>query len=218
MSPEDLLAVRCLVQQSECVVWLTGGNLLQAPRPDFALASALFRTLRLEHFPVKIAVLDTDKETSSKNRLSSAALMVMEDMLSAAKADEEYILTSGTMHVSRILSNEFWTSQYRTARNRELDIIKRSRLGDASLSIGSVGDLDSTYMQRRKQISKEGIGAADVEIEVGAVGLNAKVVFDPTCSDLCNNNYAGYARIKLKGIYTELFMLLRMYGDSHSRW
>lgn len=179
LSPQNMNRLRLMTDRATDLLWFTGANMLsKTPDPNLTLSSGLSRALMLEQPTLRWSVLDVgqlqdlDFATASDNALK--ALVAKYD-----KDDCEFVEKNGILHVSRY-SPDFGVNslfRQRMGLQQEKDTRTLAELGPARLSIDRVGVMDTLHFQ---EVSEPGMGepqAGHIQVQVKAVGLNAKDVY-----------------------------------------
>ncbi|ROT38902.1 polyketide synthase [Sodiomyces alkalinus F11] len=179
MSPQNMNRLRAMTDKATDLLWLTGANMLgSSPDPNLTLSSGLSRSLMLEQPTLRWSVVDVgelqalDVATACDNALK--ALVVKYD-----KDDCEFIEKNGVLYVSRYGPDFGVNSLFRqrVGLQQEKQTRTLAELGSARLAIDRVGVMDTLHFQ---EVSEPGSGkgpaAGHVDIQVKAVGLNAKDV------------------------------------------
>ena len=181
VSPKDMDRLRVMTDNATDLLWVTGANMLGAsPDPNLTLSNGLSRALMLEQPTLRYSVLDLgplahlDATAASENALK--ALVAAYD-----KDDAEFIEKDGLLHVSRY-GPDFGVNalfRRRLGLNGERQTTQTlAEARPARLAIGRVGVMDTLHFQQEAGLTGTGTPPAGyVDIEVKAVGLNAKDVY-----------------------------------------
>jgi NADPH:quinone reductase-like Zn-dependent oxidoreductase len=181
VSPQDMDRLRVMTDNATDLLWVTGANMLGAtPDPNLTLSNGLSRALMLEQPTLRYSVLDLgplaqlDAAAASENALK--ALVAAYD-----KDDAEFIDKDGLLHVSRY-GPDFGVNalfRRRLGLNGERQTTQTlAEARPARLAIGRVGVMDTLHFQQDAGLTGTGAPPAGyVDIQVKAVGLNAKDVY-----------------------------------------
>lgn len=160
---------------AKAVLWITKGDLLHASKPIIASILGLFRTLRLEFFPTKFGLLDFDESATDPSSTSDAILCVLQEMTSKTYYEDECIFKNGLLYTSRFLPSYEQNKSIASKQHGELIQLPYKDLGPASLSIQRPNNFETLYMQQTTL--RGALGDHEVEVEVKATGMNAKVAY-----------------------------------------
>ena len=172
----DMQAIKILCQGADTILWTTGGNLLRGTRPDMAVVRGFCQSIRLEHYPLKFGILDFDCPKESPEIVGRTILDVLVALQTQARGDNEFILRSGLIYVSRMIQDPCLESSVAIRRNKKTTEILRNDLGVAQLITCRPGDISSVHLEQQRWLLDK-VQDNEVEIEVLAVGLNAKDLY-----------------------------------------
>lgn len=172
----DMQAIKMMSQRAGMLLWMTGGDLLRRRRPDMAVVHGFCRAMRLEHYPVKFGILDVDYPETSAEVVGRSISDVLIALQTQRRGDDEFILRSGLLHVSRMTPHQCLNSSMAVMRSRTPITIPRKHLGPAQLTIRRPGEINTIYMEQQKRFLDH-IQDNEVEIDVLAIGLNAKDLY-----------------------------------------
>lgn len=184
ISPEDMDRLRAITDVVKDLLWVTGANMLgSVPDPNLTLSNGLSRALMLEQPALRYSVLDIGPVSllsSTTNAIGTCENALRALVINQEKDDSEFIQRDGILHVSRFGPDEDVNSLFRR-RLEPLESLEKQTLataGIARLSIGRPGATDSMFFQQLSSTTaKTTPGAGYVDVEVKAVGLNAKDVY-----------------------------------------
>ncbi|PHH90746.1 hypothetical protein CDD83_2742 [Cordyceps sp. RAO-2017] len=180
MSPDDMDRLRKMTDVVAGMVWLTGANMLTAPNPDLTLSSGLSRALMLEQPALRFSVLDAGAADLAKAEDVSSTCHNVSRVLASGHAtdDAEFVQLGRLLYISRFAPDLELNSLFRQRLepSESMATSALGELGPARLSIGQVGVTDTMHFQ---QVSEPSTAppAGYVDVELRAVGLNAKDVY-----------------------------------------
>lgn len=170
LTDDEMRRVKIITNNASNVVWVTGGNLLDSPKPDFALVFGLARALVLEQPSLKFFTFDIDNIRSYLQQTTENLIAVLRQKTSAT--DLEFIQRQGVVHVSRFVPDDALNESFRQTQGTEVVEMSLQDAKPAKLSIEKVGQFDSIFFD---QIDlKESLEPTAVQVQVTAVGINAK--------------------------------------------
>jgi acyl transferase domain-containing protein len=168
---EEMAKIKLITDNASSLIWMTNANTLEGENPDFALISGLSRALMLEQPSLKLFTYDIDSPdefvTETADRL--IALLTQPEK----KIDYEFVQRNNVAHVSRFVPDDSVNGAFRSKQGLTTETRALKDSGDARLSVGEAGQLDSIYFIQQDP-EKQVIGPEDVRIKVASVGINAK--------------------------------------------
>ncbi|RYP33985.1 hypothetical protein DL767_004506 [Monosporascus sp. MG133] len=170
----EMRAVKEITDNASALVWVTGGGLLTGSEPTKGLASRLSRAVMVEQPALKFVTFDVDDihsevEHTSRNIISALLRS------SIGAEDREFVQKDGVVHISRYAPDDGLNELFRQKQGLQTRQMALEEADNVQLAIGVDGQLDSLFF---KQIpASQALGPDDVEVEVRAVGLNAKDYF-----------------------------------------
>jgi acyl transferase domain-containing protein len=168
---EEMAKIKLITDNASSLIWTTNANTLEGERPDFALISGLSRALMLEQPSLKLFTYDIDSpdEFVSETADRLIALLTQPEK----KIDYEFVQRNNVAHVSRFVPDDSVNGAFRSKQGLTTETRPLSDAGDARLSVGEAGQLDSIYFIQQDP-EKQMIGPEEVRIKVASVGINAK--------------------------------------------
>ena len=190
----ELSLLKTITDNVSLILWITGGGLLNAQRPEFALVLGLSRALMLEQPSLKFLVLDIEPTESDHESTLENVLYLLNRATVDPKVEYELLQHNGVLYSSRFVPEQ--TMNKRFCERRNADAVKLS-LGEASycqLSIKTPGEFDTLHFIQQTFDSNT-MMPDYVEVTVKCVGLNAKVSVGPEIlfpkSNLINRTYTS---------------------------
>lgn len=192
ISEEELACVKHITNNAKDIVWVTGGNLLESPKPEFALVSGIARALVLEQPSVRFFTYDIDDHTSQVDVTAENLVSVL--MQGSNPLDKEFIQRRGVVHVSRYVPDDALNDSFRQQQGTELVDMALKEATPARLLIEKPGQFDSIFF--RQMESAGNLDSDSVQIQTKSVGLNP-ADFDvlagkaDTMNGTCSLEYSG---------------------------
>lgn len=171
ISDRQMHAVQLLTEHASILFWITGGTLYKASNPEHAAILGLSRSLMLERPSLRMPVLDVepniDPVVSSHNVVS-----ILNQVLHSPRPDFEYRQYKGVLYKSRFVQDVSLNKRYRQAEGAEPADVPAKEAKNVQLAIKNVGRIETL---RFTEIDDQELIAGYVEVQVKAVGINAKV-------------------------------------------
>jgi hypothetical protein len=174
ITPNQFKAVKTMADRSSILLWITGGLLFKAQKPEFALVLGLARSLMLEKPSLKMPVLDLDNGISSEKMSIEHIVSVLDQVTNNKKPDLEYRQYNGVLYNSRFVPDMSLNRRFRQVQDKDILRLSLADAGHCNIAIGTVGQIDTVYFEEIEQHPK--VEAGHVEVRVNAVGINAKVI------------------------------------------
>ncbi|KAL4942703.1 hypothetical protein BDV06DRAFT_235237 [Aspergillus oleicola] len=176
ISDDDMARVKLLTDNASSLVWVTGGNIINADNPDFALVSGLSRAVMLEQPALKFYTYDVDAQGRDDNdHIHSTAQRLVSVLAQQGKVpDLEFAQYQGAVHVSRFTPDEGVNALFRRKQGLQATLSKLADTPDVRLALTQAGQLDSIYFQEQEQEAAKSLEPTEVRVKVAAIGLNAK--------------------------------------------
>ncbi|KAI0396107.1 polyketide synthase [Xylariaceae sp. FL0594] len=177
MGDSEMDLLRSITDKVSDLLWVTGASLLSSVNPRLTLSYGLSRTLMLEQPSLRFSTLDIG--TMPVPDLQRVCESLVSAIVPAYdKDDNEFVLVDGLLHISRFGPEHDFNELFRWRTQSEGNL-KKAQLGAANpaqLSIGRVGVLDTIHFQQLNDPVTP-LPADFVEVDVKAVGLNAKDIY-----------------------------------------
>ncbi|KAL3450556.1 hypothetical protein BJX65DRAFT_316007 [Aspergillus insuetus] len=168
---EEMAKIKIITDNASSLIWTTNANTLEGEHPDFALISGLSRALMLEQPSLRLFTYDID--SPDEFVLETADRLIALLTQPEKKIDYEFVQRNNVAHVSRFVPDDSVNSAFRSKQGLTTETRALQDAGDARLSVGEAGQLDSIYFIQQDP-AKQMIGPEDVRIKVASVGINAK--------------------------------------------
>ncbi|MCJ1311389.1 hypothetical protein MMC25_005060 [Agyrium rufum] len=198
LTSAEMSAVKIITDNAQNVIWLTGGGALTGKRPNFALVSGLSRALMLEQPSLRFFTIDIDHPSSGKESIIQNLISVVEEALRSEILDFEFVQHKDVLHISRFVPEENMNAVFRQKQGSESTPKRLEEAKPCRLTIETVGQLDTiTFTQQPEHPST--MPATFVEVDIKAVGLNAKDIYALTGRVDTNS-----AKLECSGIITRV--------------
>ncbi|KAI9742877.1 MAG: hypothetical protein M1818_003606 [Claussenomyces sp. TS43310] len=172
MTAAQLQAVKIMAENASNFLWITGGRLFKAQRPEFALVLGLARSLMLERPSLKMPVLDLDNGLTGAAASSKHVIAVLHQAMHSNKPDFEYRQYDGILYNSRFVPDVSLNRRFRQVQDAEVIELPVADAGNCSLAMKNAGQIDSLRFEEAEK--RTAIKPGYVEVQVKAVGINAK--------------------------------------------
>ena len=175
MSYTELEAIKVLTDRASTLLWITGGGLFQAQKPDFSLVLGLSRAVMFEQPSLKFMVFDIDDlATGAEAALLNTKHILNQSMLSS-KPDFEYLQRRGVLYISRFVPETPMNREFSEKQNQKDSMIPLEEAGYCQLSVRKFGQPDGfVFDQYSRQPSELQPGFVEVKTEV--MSMNKKVL------------------------------------------
>ncbi|XXG99710.1 hypothetical protein Hte_006051 [Hypoxylon texense] len=196
ISDKHMRSIQHITDKASTLVWVTGGNLFEGGSPSHSLAAGLARAVVLEQPALRFITFDVDDVSTDMARTARNIIHVLAQSVTSS-FDSDFIQRSGIVHISRFVPDDGLNASFRQKQGSETQGLNLMEAKPVQLSIASNHQLDSIFF---KQISNpHELGSTDIEIEIEAVGLNAKDYYAltgkvDTRDATCTIEYGGVIR------------------------
>lgn len=174
MNDAENARVKLITDTAANIVWVTGGNILRAEKPDFALINGLSRALVLEQPSTKIVTYDVDQAAVDTVRTADNIIGALRQVLQSESPDFEYVQREGSAHCSRFepdqTLNRSWCSK-QTGTTQDATVADAR---NTKLHIEHPGQFDTI---RFVPVEPTPLASDGVQVDVRSVGLNAKDLY-----------------------------------------
>ena len=164
--------IKLLSENAAILLWVTGGGLFKAQRPEFALVLGLARSIMLERPSLKMPVLDVDRYSERPVTTSNNILKVLRQTMHSRKPDLEFRQHDGVLYSSRFVPAASLNKRFRQVQDGETVQTSVTGADTYKLAIKHVGKLESLYFVKHDPVE---VQPGYLQVKVKSVGLNAKV-------------------------------------------
>ncbi|MCJ1346998.1 hypothetical protein MMC31_005218, partial [Peltigera leucophlebia] len=167
---DEMYRIKLITNNASNIIWVTGGNLLEGTRPDFALVSGLARALMLEQPSLKFFTFDVDDIISHVQQTAEHLVSILKQKSNSI--DFEFIQRQTVVYVSRFVPDDTLNKSFMQKQGSERTEMPLQEAKPVKLSIERVGQFDSLFF---RQVKLQGLlQATGIQVQVTSVGLNAK--------------------------------------------
>ena len=182
-SPRDFAAIKRIFLESDGVLWVTHGALMESSKPDLNLVAGLARTVRVEKGDTMIVTLDLDAQASlsgpatAENIFSVLMTSFGKKDVGATDIENEYAERNGAIMIPRIVEDEHLESHTLTTTGSVVPELQSffQKGRPLKAEIRTPGLLDSIQFVDDDSISGD-LPDYSVEVEVKASGINFRDV------------------------------------------
>ena len=174
MKSPDLQALKKLLEAASIILWISGGNLYQAERPDFAPVFGFARSVMLELPSVKFIVVDIDPTREELGAVESNVLKLLQRANHDSTMDLEYLQYNGILYTSRFVPDQRMVRRFQEKQDEAALGIALKDAGTFQLSISQLGQMDTIHFLANR-IHDNPLDPDFVEVESKVLSLNAKV-------------------------------------------
>jgi len=176
MSVEEMTSLKYITDSAKNLLWLTGGDQIDASRPLFAMVSGFSRSLILEQPALRFYTFDIDNVNTHLDLTVENMITTIEELLSDDIPDSETVQKHGVAHISRFVPEEGLNATFRQKQGERPSLKPLAEVSSARLTIKSLGQFD-TLAFKEDPPNNEELNTGFVEVDVKSIGLNAKDVF-----------------------------------------
>ncbi|KAI9690135.1 MAG: Type I Iterative PKS [Bathelium mastoideum] len=170
---EELEAIKILTERSSAIIWLSGGNLYWAQKPNYAPIFGLARAVSQETPSLKFLTLDVDPTDTELAAVKKNTLVLLEQAISPSPTDLEYLQQDGVLHISRFVPESSMNRQFQMRQNRGIITRPLQEAGVCALGIEKLGQVDSLHFVEQDP-RQDDLAPWELEIKPQCFGLNAK--------------------------------------------
>ncbi|KAF1999303.1 reducing type I polyketide synthase 10 [Amniculicola lignicola CBS 123094] len=175
MSEEEMNSVRMLTETASTLLWITGGSLLKAPKPEFGLAQGIARSVMLERPSLKFITFDIDIFNFNSDDSVENLLSVFRRAVSGNVRDFEFMESDGLVHVSRFMPDTSMNSRFRERQGFQLAEAAIAEVGTAHVPLTDLVRGSDVFFSQ----DAESAGYLDdvfVKVDIKALGLDPSVL------------------------------------------
>ncbi|KAI0975980.1 polyketide synthase-like protein [Xylaria arbuscula] len=180
VSQRDMDLLHHITDEATDILWLTGSNTLDSPKPNLVLSSGLSRALSLEQPSIRFVIMDVGCVSNSPAFIHSTCGNVSKALQSHHKLDDrEFAQHNGMLYISRLEPDFHLNAKFRSRLKIGSESHQLSRLyqaGKANLSPQTPGSLSNLYFQQECAPHAD-LPAEYIDVSVKAVSVNAKDVY-----------------------------------------
>ena len=176
LTESEMSSMKIMTDQAAYILWVHGGGNMDAERPDLAMITGFSRSLVLEQPSLRFFTHDIDDPDADPEVSISNIFRTLDDVHSEDCQDLEVVEKQGVPFTQRFVPEEGLNETFRRKQGNRSTV---NRLGDskpARLTIQNIGQFDTLAFKPETSGNDE-LKAGFVEVDIKAVGLNAKVRF-----------------------------------------
>ncbi|KAI9693762.1 MAG: Type I Iterative PKS [Bathelium mastoideum] len=170
---EDFERIKFMIGRCSILVWVTGGGLYKALRPEFAPSMGLSRAIMLENPALKFITFDLDPTPTEMEAASINLIELLSRINKTPLLDLEYFQHAGVLHISRFVPDPSLNRSFAQKEKKTPVSLSLEQLGRCQLSIKREGQLDTIHFvecpENQAQLKPE-----EVEVRTKFFSLNAK--------------------------------------------
>lgn len=171
MNDEEMAQLKAITDNATDIIWVTGGGTLTGNIPELSLVSGLSRAIMLEQPSLRFFTFDIDNAESDMEQTSLNILSLFEQPQGNLH-DFEFVQQEDIVHVSRFIADEDLNSRFRQKMGGQAVMKTLEETPQARLQTDTIGVFNKIcFQQEGPSTLKDNF----VEVDVKAVGLNAKV-------------------------------------------
>ncbi|KAI1170031.1 polyketide synthase-like protein [Nemania sp. FL0916] len=181
MNQRDMDLFRSITNKVGNLVWVTGANSLANPNPNLTLANGLSRALMLEQPALCFTLVDiglVDQLSPLDIQHTCKNLETILGSMSQA-TDKEFAQFDGMLYISRFGPDQHLNTLFQKRYDSpgsthmcNIDTVK-----PVQISLGRNREIDTIHFQQIREPRNSYIPPGLVEIDIKAIGLNAKDVY-----------------------------------------
>ncbi|KAI1074585.1 polyketide synthase [Whalleya microplaca] len=186
MNSKEMNLLRRVTDIVSDLVWITGAGITSSNmNPNLALASGLSRAIMLEQPSLRFSILDIGRTIFNDSSQTGAQLTctnISRALIARHDSDDkEFIQVEYILHVSRFVPDKSLNALFRHhLKSSVQQQIYKKTLSDscpARMKIDTPGLIDTIHFQELREPLAESPPAGFIDVEVKAVGVNAKDVY-----------------------------------------
>ena len=173
LSEDEMATVKMVTDHASSIVWATGGGFLSDANPDFAVASGLARAIMLEQPSLSFYTYDLELADTEAVETAGNICAVLHQPPSTA-VDYEFIQHDSLTYISRFVPDDEFNQVFRQKQGSETMSMSLMDAKPSRLHIANLGKFDTIDFTKEVSNPFADLASGYVEVEVQAVGLNAK--------------------------------------------
>ncbi|KAK8034603.1 polyketide synthase [Apiospora rasikravindrae] len=168
ITKEEFEVIQIVATHAKSLLWATAGGLLHGKKPEAAMVAGLMRSVRSENAAINVTTVDFDLESTSNEQVAvNVASMASNQLKGDVGLENEYYVSDGLTHISRLLPNERINKTYGTDE-KELEEL----LFEFDPAIPLRGKVQSGKVVFDHGTLDAILAPTDVEVRVSLAGLN----------------------------------------------
>ena len=172
---DELRSVQVLTENASEIVWITGGGLLGARQPEFAVVLGLSRAVMLEQPALNFFILDIENTNAEREAIGNNLLSILDYVPEKSDPELEFFQKDRILYTSRFVADKAMNQQFEERQHKKTVSRPISQVDNCQLNIQTPGSMDTLHFIETGH--GEGLLRPDyVEVEVKCISLNAKVL------------------------------------------
>ena len=175
LTESEMSSLKIMTDQAAYILWVHGGGIMDAERPDLAMVTGFSRSLVLEQPSLRFFTHDIDDPDADPEASITNLFRILDDMHGTDCQDLEVAEKFGVPFTQRFVPEEGLNETFRQKQGNRSAL---QRLGDnkpVRLTIQSIGQFDTLGFKPETSHNSP-LKAGFVKVDVKSVGLNAKVL------------------------------------------
>ena len=167
LEESELKALQHISSEAPSMLWVTGGDLIRAGKPEHAMAAGLARSLTSENALLDLITVDFELGDSAKGEIANMIVAIVEKQIqSDSSRESEYCVTNGAVQISRLEALEDLNMTYAERENdaEDLPYEPSAHMSGKVQSGRVIFESDSSL--------NEPLNVNEVEVQVGYGGLS----------------------------------------------
>lgn len=173
ITSDEMANVKSMTDHASVLLWISGGNLFKAEKPDFALVPGLSRSIMLEQPALMFCTFDINNVPRELDTAVDNVLAILHQALHSQSPEFEYLQNGNILYSSRLYPDETTNTKFRERQGSTPLQLSLQDAGHCQLSIKHVGQLDTIRFVQSSQ-KDTALQPGFVEVQVKCMGLNAK--------------------------------------------
>lgn len=171
LKKDELTALQHLSSEAASILWVTGGDLIRAGKPEHAMAAGLARSLTSENALLDLTTLDFELSSMPESAIASIIVAIAGKQLQTKSSHEsEYYVSDRAVYISRLEPLEDLNMTYadRESDAEDLPYDETAHLSGKAKSGEVIFEADPRV--------NEALNINEVEVQVEYVGLDKEGV------------------------------------------
>ncbi len=175
LTEHEMTSLKVITDHASKVAWATGGGFLSQANPDFALASGVARAIMVEQPALTFCTFDVNQALMGSQQTAQNFCSILHQT-AGGLIDYEFIQHDSLVHVSRFVQDRHSNQTFRQKLGNETMAMPLSQARPSRLTMATPGQFETVEFEKDTPMLESELQIGHVEVEVQAVGLNAKGV------------------------------------------
>lgn len=190
ITDEEYKGLQQLVDSASSCIWVSSVGYLRGEFPSGAMAFGLGRVITIEQPSISFCNLDIQNAQGRPTEASCTILRLLARGSGKKTDDYGYVEQGGLLYVNRLVPDRTENEKFNRVSANEPLLMPRNNMA-LGMELQRVGDLDTIFFKENTRYNEQ-LHPEMVEIDVKAVGMNAKVSFYLRKTDSIANVSSGY--------------------------